>query len=212
MIARLLAVAASAAFIAQSAWSDARTEAFVEKNGGLVLEALNDPDLDQAARTEKFAGYMRDFSDLNRIARFVVGRYARGFTEEEFDRYAVVFEDYMLTSYEIQFDAYRGEEIVVNGSKDRDGRRLDSIVNTTIRRNGEPLEVEWRVQEGRQGELQIIDVALNLDGNKIWLAIESRAQLTSFLGRNNGSADALIERLKELTAELEASRETNDEA
>ncbi|MEO0982802.1 MAG: ABC transporter substrate-binding protein [Pseudomonadota bacterium] len=204
-----LSSAAALAF-AGAAFADARTESFVQDNGGQALETLNDPTLDAAARTEKFKQYMDEFADFDSIARFVIGKYARRFSEEELAAYTAAFRQYALTNYEVQFDQYRGEGITVVGSTDRErtsGRTsLDSIVNSTIaQEDGDVLEVKWRVLE-RDGELQIFDVGLNLDGNLLWLAIEQRAQFLALLDRSNGSAEALIAKLNELTAELEAER------
>ena len=47
-----------------------------------------------------------------------------------------------------------------------------------------------------------IRVALNLDGNLIWLAIEQRAQFIALLDNNNGSADKLIRKIDSMTADL----------
>ena len=54
----------------------------------------------------------------------------------------------------------------------------------------------------RKGKLQVVDVAVNFDGNLLWLAIEQRAQFLDLLDRTNGSADALVSKLNELTDDL----------
>ena len=51
---------------------------------------------------------------------------------------------------------------------------------------------------------QVVDVALDLDGNLPWLAIEQRAQFLSLLDRNNGSANGLIAKINEMTNNLKA--------
>ena len=66
------------------------------------------------------------------------------------------------------------------------------------------MDVRWRVLT-RDGKYQVVDVALNLDGNLIWLAIEQRAQFLALLDRSNGSADALIEKIESMKRNLEAS-------
>ncbi|MEL7453705.1 MAG: ABC transporter substrate-binding protein, partial [Pseudomonadota bacterium] len=93
-------------------------------------------------------------------------------------------------------------EIDVKGSTDRSER--DSIVDTIVMRSdGELLDVRWRVLK-RGDTYEVVDVALNIDGQLLWLAIEQRAQFLDLLDRNNGSADALIAKLEELTADLKA--------
>ncbi len=183
-----------------SALADARSEAYVKENATLVLKTLDDPSLDAAGRTAKFNEYMDQFSNLDRISSFVIGKYSRRFNEGELKRYRVAFREYSLAAYAVQFDEYRGAEIKVTGSTDRNER--DSIVDSVIESNdGERLDVRWRVLL-RNDKYEVVDVALNIDGNLLWLAIEQRAQFLDLLDRNNGSADALIAKLNELTQDL----------
>jgi phospholipid transport system substrate-binding protein len=63
------------------------------------------------------------------------------------------------------------------------------------------MDVRWRVQ-GKEGSYQVVDVALNSDGNLIWLGIEQRAQFIALLDDNNGSADKLIATIDSMTKKL----------
>jgi len=181
-------------------YADENSEAFVRDNATLVLETLDDSGLDAAARTEKFNAYMNEFSNLDRIASFVIGKYSRRFSADEISRYRAAFREYNLTAYQYQFDEYRGSRIEVTGSTDRSER--DSIVDSIVRReNGDKQDVRWRVLL-RNGKYEVVDIALNFDGSLLWLAIEQRAQFLDLLDRTNGSADALIEKLEGLTADL----------
>lgn len=186
--------------LAMPSWADAKSEAFVLENATLVLEALNDPSLDTAARTEKFGEYMKEFSNLNRISSFVIGKYSRRFSDEEKARYRTAFRAYSLAAYETQFDQYRGSTVDVTSSTDRNER--DSIVTSIIQpADGDALELHWRVLT-RNDRQEVVDIGLNADGNLLWLAIEQRAQFLDLLDRNHGSADALISKLEELTVDL----------
>ena len=96
----------------------------------------------------------------------------------------------------------------VTGSTDRNAR--DSIVDTEIvRADGQELEVRWRVLN-RGGKYQVVDVALNAEGNLIWLAIEQQAQFLSILDQNNGSVEALVAKINSMTDELIAQRPAED--
>lgn len=183
------------------AHADARTEAYVARNASEVLSTLNNPALSAEDRTARFSGYMDQFADFDAISNFVIGKYARRFSADELARYRAAFRTYALAVYENELDAYRGEEVMVRGSVDRSP--TDSIVNTVIRRrDGQDMDVRWRVQ-GTEGNYQVIDVALNIEGNLIWLAIEQRAQFIALLDRTNGSADALIRRIEQMAAALQ---------
>jgi len=192
----LLAFAALA-LSALPAFADARTESFVQTNASEVLATLNDPALNARQRTETFSQYMDQFTDL-------IGKYSRRFTEQELTAYRKVFREYALAVYENELDNYRGKEVVVKDSVDRSD--TDSIVNTVIKRqDGKDMDVRWRVLT-RDGEYQVVDVALNLDGNLIWLGIEQRAQFIALLDRANGSAEALIAKIESMTADMKASK------
>ncbi len=199
-----LVAAALAWATALPAQADANSQAYVAKNASEALATLNDPEMTAAQRTATFSSYMDKFTDLDAVSNFVIGKYARRFTPDELVRYRKAFRVYALAVYEAQLDAYRGEAVEVTGSIDR--TPTDSIVSTVIRHeDGDKLEVKWRVLF-RDGGYQVVDVALNLDGNVIWLGIEQRAQFIDLLDRTNGSADALIRKINSMTASLEASK------
>ncbi len=188
------------AALALPAFADARTEAYVQKNASEALSTLNNPKLTAAERTATFNAYMDKFTDIDAVSNFVIGKYARRFTEDELTRYRKAFRNYAMAVYEAQLDAYRGEAVVVKSSVDRSP--TDSIVNTVIKRkDGKEMDVRWRVQ-GKEGSYQVVDVALNSDGNLIWLGIEQRAQFIALLDDNNGSADKLIAKIDSMTKKL----------
>ena len=149
-----LTVAASLALsVSLPAFADQASEDYVRENANHALSMLNDPELDSLERREAFQGLMNQFTDLERVSRFVIGRYARVFNDQEFDAYYDAYARYALATYEAELDKYRGEEIVVTGSTDRNDR--DSIVETVVRRPTGDLPVRWRVLSTDDGEDQL---------------------------------------------------------
>ena len=202
---RYFALAGAAVLmLAPTSQADAKTESYVQENASDVLASLNDPSLDSEERTEKFNTYMDEFTDMTAVSNFAIGKYARRFSEDELARYRKVFREYALAVYENELDAYRGEAVIVKDSVDRSA--TDSIVNTVIKRqDGKDMDVRWRVLT-RDGKYQVVDVALNLDGNLIWLAIEQRARFLALLDRSNGSAEALIDKIESMKRKLETEK------
>ena len=195
----ILIIGLAASFTAPAA-ADTASENFVKEHATRVLTILDDDGLSAEQRSADFITEMDAFSNLDRVASFVIGKYARRFEPEELARYRAAFRTYNLTAYEEQFDAYRGSEIEITGSTDRS--ETDSIVDSIVRRkNGDSQDVRWRVLS-RNGNYEVVDIPLNFDGSLLWLAIEQRAQFLDLLDRTNGSVDALIEKLETLTAEL----------
>ena len=205
MISRkLILSAAMLAVSALPAFADAKTEEYVRTNANDVLASLNQPGLTADERRAQFQTYMDEFANLDAVAKFVIGKYAKRFSDEEMEAYLATFREYALAVYEFYFNEYRGRDVKVVGSTDRNAR--DSIVDTEIvRADGQELEVRWRVLN-RGGQYQVVDVALNAEGNLIWLAIEQQAQFLSILDQNNGSSEALLNKINSMTDELVAMR------
>lgn len=200
----LIISASTALLLPAAAYADAATESFVKKNANEVLNSLNNPDLSSEERTALFSGYMEEFANIDAVSKFVLGRYANRFSNDEMARYQQAFRTYALAVYQNELDAYRGNEVVVEGSHDRSA--TDSFVETTIERSdGRDMQVIWRVLQ-RNGEYQVVDVGLDIEGNLIWLAQEQQAQFRALLDRNNGSADALISKIDNMTDELQNKR------
>lgn len=196
------------AFTALPAFADTQTEEYVRTNANDVLASLNTPGLSAAERRVQFQTYMDEFTNLDAVARFVIGKYAKRFSDEEMEAYLETFRNYALVVYEFYFNEYRGRDVKVVGSTDRNAR--DSIVDTEIvRADGQELEVRWRVLN-RGGKYQVVDVALNAEGNLIWLAIEQQAQFLSILDQNNGSSEALIAKINSMTDDLVAQRPADE--
>lgn len=209
MFRSLILSASMLAVSAVPAFADAKTEEYVRTNANEVLASLNSPGLAAAERRGQFQSYMDEFANLDAVAKFVIGKYAKRFTDEEMELYLSTFRSYALVVYEFYFNEYRGQDVKVVGSTDRNAR--DSIVDTEIvRADGQELEVRWRVLN-RGGKYQVVDVALNAEGNLIWLAIEQQAQFLSILDKNNGSVDALVAKINSMTDDLIAQRPAEDQ-
>ena len=204
---KLILSCAMLAAAALPSFAQTESEEYVRQNANDVLASLNAPGLTPDERREQFQTYMDEFTNLDAVAKFVIGKYSKRFTPEEMDLYLTSFRAYALAVYEYYFNEFRGRDVKVTGSTERTSR--DSIVDTDIvRADGQELEVRWRVLN-RGGKLQVVDVALEDGGNVIWLAIEQRAQFLSILDQNSGSVDALVTKIDSMTDELVALRTTD---
>ena len=199
-LARTAVVAALALTLgAQTAFADAASEAYVRENANKALVLLNNPELTSDQRRERFNLLMDEFTDLEIVSNFVIGKYSRRFDAQTLAAYRKAFKAYALAVYQAQLDNYRGNQITVTGSIDRSP--TDSIVLSRVERSGSMLDVEWRVLK-RGNAYQVVDVALDIEGNLVWLGIEQRAQFIDLLDRSNGNANALIRRIEQMTAKL----------
>ena len=202
----MLAVGA-AMMLAQPAFADAKSEAYVEASANKVLKVLSDDTMTDDARAVKFSQFMHEFAHVPTIARRVLGVSGRSLSEADFNKYYKAFEEYAIAVYEVQLDQFRGEALKITGSTDIDARRsqVKSLIKSS--QTGKDVEVIWDVLQSADGKTyRVRDVGLNLNGSVLWLAQDQQAQFESFLDRNNGDVDKLVARIDKMTADLEARK------
>ncbi len=204
---------------AMPALADDVAEKYVYENANAVLQTLNQPSLSDADRTAQFVTYMDTFSDIDKIARYVLGSTARELSDAEFDEYLTAFKTYAMAVYEVELDKFRGENVEVVSSYDYDNSTKYDIsdVETKVRsaQTGEDMTIEWRVQKRKTEDAsayKVMDVALDLNGSQVWLGAMQRAQFESILKRSNFDINVLIDRINGMTAKLQASKTASTEA
>lgn len=177
-------------------------EAYVQTNASAALQALR-----SASRSERistFTSLMRRFSDMPRIASFVLGRYGMQLRSDPALRseWNSAFQSYAIASYETQLTRYSANEIQVVGSIERVPGR-DVIVRSQIEQGSgqRPSIVEWRLLKTSAG-WKVVDVSLVIDGSQIWLAQQQQSEFLAALDRLNGDIRALIAELEQRTAQM----------
>ncbi len=215
-IAKAIILSAGLASIAMPALADEATEKYVAKNAAMAMEALNDSKLDSAERREEFNRLMTKFTDLDYIVLTVLDHYYRRFSEAELKEFTEAFHEYALATYEAQLDKYRGNKITVKSSKDYpESAKTKTFSDVTsvidLPNTDKGLTVIWRVVEfqptSRYAEVfgtgyKVTDVALDLEGGRLWLAQNQKEQFQAVLGRSNGDASVLIAKVREMTKQL----------
>ncbi|MFZ2030707.1 MAG: ABC transporter substrate-binding protein [Vitreimonas sp.] len=183
---------------------DSAAETYVQQNASQALQTLGNHGVSVAERRRLFDQLMRQFSDMDRIAMFVVGRYSTQLRADPALRtlWVNTFKDYAVAVYEDQLTAFGGSNIRVTGSTERIAGR-DVVVNSEISPRGQrPLPVQWRLL--RSGDAwKVFDVSLIFDGgNQIWLAQAQQLDFLSQLDQNHGDIRGLIVRVQQTTASL----------
>ncbi len=193
---RIAALAALAALAASPARADAAAELFV----GKMLDEANAifQSEDRAARDKGVERLVDKYVDMNRVALFALGQYARQITDDQKSAYLPLFRRYSTTVYQDALADYSGQRLIVTGSVDRSAK--DIVVASKIEgaKPGDKfaeLIVSWRVYRGEAGWMSVVDAGA--DG--IWLAVEQQSQFKSVIADNGGGTkgiDALIAELK----------------
>jgi phospholipid transport system substrate-binding protein len=133
-----------------------------------VIETLNTallalmkvgPELDPHGRFDRIAPTITATHDLDFIARFALGRYWDGLTEEQRGRYLAAFRDLSIATYASRFNAFEGErfrvvseEMLSNGDA-----RVRSVLSTG---DGDEVAFEYRLRR-RDGPWRIINIEVD---------------------------------------------------
>ncbi len=173
---------------------------FVENKAETALEILRNPELTVDAKAEKFRIFVNSTADVHRVTRFVLGRYARGFSEEEYQEFTNLFKEYAFGVYESRLSDYEGENLKVI---DAIPRRPGDMVVTTVATGGQLSEdtpVRWRIMKDKTGQWRLVDVEVF----GVWLAIAQRQEFTTILNNNGGNPEALLNRLRKSVNKADA--------
>ena len=178
----------------------------MEQNATMALRALGDRSLDEAHIREAFGRLILEFADLPRISTFVLGAYAGRVRQDPrvAQEWMETFRAFTVASYADRLRAYAGRPVRATGSVERVPGQ-DVVVRTEIAGDSaQPVRVvQWRMLRS-SAQWKVVDVAVVLDGNEIWLAQQQKSQFTSILGRNGGDVRALIANVRQITVGLDA--------
>jgi len=175
---------------------DAEAESFVANQASRALVILNQTS-DAQQKKAAFRTFVDQVADVPRITGFVLGKYRRSITPQQYDEFAQVFRLYANSVYETRLGQYHGERLRVTGSTVRVPG--DVVVDSEIV-GGEvktPIEVKWRVIRGPDGRYRAVDVSV--DG--VWLAITEQQDFVSTLDNHHGDINVLIGQLRRQTGQ-----------
>jgi phospholipid transport system substrate-binding protein len=132
--------------------------------------------------------------DVDGIARFCLGRFWRVASPDQQKRFVVEFHDVLVTNISSKLGDYRGVKLTVQRARQQDD---DAIVTTIVDRpNNPPTTVDWVIEQPATAP-KIVDVIA--EGTS--LRLTQRQDYASFLTRNNNNVDALINAMKQQTAQ-----------
>lgn len=174
-------------------------EAFIADNIQKGLSILNDRQLSEGDRADRFQQLLLGLTDTRRIAAFTLGQYVRTAPQADRDEFAAAFQDYSIAVYRSYLAKYVGQSLKVTGSSQR--APDDFIVNTVMvdpndRSGQRPLEVDFRVRTDT-GRPELIDISVL----GIWLALSQRDQFVAFLSQNRGDVKALTAHMRQTAAQ-----------
>jgi phospholipid transport system substrate-binding protein len=180
---------------------DAEAEAFVANEASKALTILNQGG-SVAAKKAAFRAFVDQVADVPRITGFVLGKYRRSITPDQYNQFATAFRLYANSVYESRLGQYHGEKLRVVGSTVRvpgDVVVTSEVVGGEVK---QPARVLWRVIRGADGHYRAVDVSVE----GIWLAITEQQDFVSTLDNNHGDINVLINQLRTQTQREDSGR------
>jgi phospholipid transport system substrate-binding protein len=177
-----------------------RATAFVDRAGQELVNAINDPRLNQTQRRDRVASILRTAIDIEGTGRFILGRYVRQASPAELQEYLKLFDEIIIRNLSSRFGEYRGVKFSLGRSQQR--TEEDALVSTLVERPNTPaFTLDWRVAE-INGRPKVVDVIA--EGTS--LRLTTRSEYSAVIQRNGGRVAALLDAMRGQIAQL-ASRE-----
>jgi phospholipid transport system substrate-binding protein len=126
--------------------TDASAEAFIQRLGDQTLAVLDQP-LPPEEKLQELKRLLDQATDLELIAKLVLGRYWRQATAPQQAEFVRLFRELVMQTMAERMSWYNGQTFEIAGGKPLDER--DTMVSTRILRpSGKPpILVDWRVRQ-----------------------------------------------------------------
>tara|TARA_R110000824_G_scaffold390760_14_gene587895 strand:- start:15444 stop:16091 length:648 start_codon:yes stop_codon:yes gene_type:complete len=188
-----LIVASFSTTLPASAATDEAAKAFVEDVSTRAIAIISDKSTSISQREAAFSALLDETADMNKIAGFALGQYARLPTQEQKTEYLALVHKFVVKVYVTRLSDYNNEKLVITSAKPKGSNQaiVESQINFTNGR--EPVKVTWWLVKDASGAYKIFDV--NVVG--IWLAQEQRSSFTSVIANNGDNFDALLGHLRQ---------------
>lgn len=167
---------------------DSSAEAFIQRLGNQTLAILDEP-VPPEQRLQSLKVLLDQSTDLELIARLVLGRYWREASASQQEEYVRLFKELVMQTMAERFSWYTGETFEITSAKPVDDR--DTMVATRILRpSGKPpILVEWRVRQSEHGYL-LIDIL----AEGVSLVVTQRSEAAEVIGQRG--VDGLLADLR----------------
>lgn len=172
----------------------ANTEQAVAFAKEIANEIMSDVVLAKTPYQTKEEAFERIFvsaTNITKIARFTLGRYARIAKPAEFESFKRAFVTNIADTWTRRFNDYAGEKIVFNSVRLSDNQK-DYYVNSVldIPNTENDITIIWRISN--TSELKLVDLVVE----GVSMILTYRNEYASILQKNGGN-------IKDLTSKLE---------
>lgn len=164
---------------------------FIETIAAETIAVWSDSKLTEEERYNAFRSIFEQATDIDLLARGMLGRHYRTASKEERETYMQAMSDYVVVEFEKRMTQIGFAKLTVIGTKPASGRAGHVFVRTEVQREeGQPILADWRVRK-QNGKFQIV----NLEFEGINLMITNRDVFGAKV--KDAGLSGLIEWLKE---------------
>lgn len=175
---------------------------FIEELGDKAILQLAANGISDHERENRFRALLKESFDVDRISRFVLGRYARKATPEQMAEFAQLYEDIAVLTYAHLFASYAGQGFTVKREVGSPGDRYQMVMTEIQPGDGKPtVKLDWQVKVNGDS-YAVVDI--RVEGAS--MAITQRAEYTAVLDKNGGDIQDLLARLHAKLEKLRAAR------
>lgn len=164
-------------------------ENFVNSISNRALGIISSTSSNSAIHSE-LSALFENAVNITWITKFILGKYYRQFSPQEFGEFQVLYKRYLMHKYIPKFKQFAGYESVINYSKPLGQNYY--LVQTKIfdPSKAKPLTVEYRVKKASNDKFYIHDITVDA----ISLILTHRSDFTNFL--HTSSIEDLLHNLE----------------
>ena len=157
-----------------------------------TLDVLGNKNKSTDEKVENITNIFLSNLAVREISLFVLGPYRRNLDSVQKTEYINLIKRFVSEIYSIRLASFPSGDFSILSSTDNG--RSGIIVKTSIQflNDANPTKIDWRLIKKQDGNFKIFDIRVV----GIWMAQEQRSTFTSFLSKNNGNIDKLMDRLK----------------
>ena len=162
-----------------------------------TLDVLGNKNKSTDEKIENITNIFLSNLAVSEISLFVLGPYRRNLDSVQKTKYINLIKRFISEIYSIRLASFPSGDFSILSSTDNG--RSGIIVKTSIQflNDPNPTKIDWRLIKKQDGNFKIFDIRVV----GIWMAQEQRSTFTSFLSKNNGNIDKLMDRLEKQLSE-----------
>lgn len=164
--------------------------------GDRATAVLADQSIPAQQRVTQLYGLLLASVDVDRLSRFVLGRYWRKATPVQQAEFTQLFETFIINTFAQHIDDYGGERLKVAGARITGDKRA-TVSSQITRPEGPLVRADWQLFRG-EDKWWIVDVVVE----GVSLAMTQRSEFAAVIKNNGGRVEALLDLLRAKTSTM----------